>query len=318
MDPQLTARRAASVTTSTATTSRKTRPDEGRPPLDRHSCADDRAGQVRDREHGAEAEQHDARRQEEHQRAEVRRGVDDLRRGRGLQEGEPDQPDQQEHEERAGSGAGQAVVEPDRRSPDDHHHALRAPREPRGVHGAELRASPGVDPDADQRDQHDDRQHPRRQGGREQRTADRTGERRDGHRHRVPAVDRHAAGERDRRRRRADDARQLVRRHREDRLTAGQHDEQRRELHEPATTDDRVDRAGEQRRGTQRQQGEQRHLTETGPRQGCGEGVDHVRQRYGRGPPVLAGAMSSPQGPRRLRGVRRLCEVATPRSAAGS
>ena len=43
---------------------------------------------------------------------------------------------------------------------DAHDHALRPAREARGVHGAELRAPPRVEPDADQRDQHDDGQHP--------------------------------------------------------------------------------------------------------------------------------------------------------------
>ena len=52
--------------------------------LDRHPRTDERATQVRDGQHGAEAEQHDPRGQEEHQRPEVRRRVDDLRRGRGL------------------------------------------------------------------------------------------------------------------------------------------------------------------------------------------------------------------------------------------
>src|SRR5690606_39462417 len=98
-------------------------------------------------------------------------------------------------------------------------------------------------------------------------------QRQEGHRQRAPPVDGAAARVGGGGRGGARDRSELVGGQRADRSSPWHDQQQRRQLEQTATSDDRVDRAGGERGRAQQQQAAQRHIGETGPVQRLEHGL---------------------------------------------
>ena len=188
---------------------------------------------------------------EQQQRREVGGALTTFARGARVQEAQADGADEQEHQEAAGAGPEEAVVEPDDRTAEDGDPALHDGGQAQRLDLAERGPAQRVREDGDQRHEHDGAQQPAVRPGGEQRTESAADEGSLRHLGRLPDVDRDGAAVVHCGRRRADDRGELVGAEQRDHRVARQHHEQRRQLHETAPADDGVEPAGEERESAQ-------------------------------------------------------------------